>query len=145
MPERTVTVTLTEEEAKAAREWLGSTTIEAFRELTDVDASADKKLLTALDAPQHPKGCGGRGEVDWTFGNPSPKVPCPGCEHPDCPNRQPGFLSDEDRWRLKEIEVALEAIAQPAGPKGCGGHDAALAADALVALRSLANRAGEGR
>lgn len=26
--------------------------------------------------------CRGTGEVDWTFGNPSPKVPCPGC--PDC-------------------------------------------------------------
>lgn len=26
--------------------------------------------------------CGGSGKVDWTFGNPSPKVPCPGC--PDC-------------------------------------------------------------
>ena len=35
------------------------------------------------------KGCGGSGEVDWTFGNPSPKVPCTGCSHPDCPNKAP--------------------------------------------------------
>ena len=27
--------------------------------------------------------CGGKGEVDWTFGNPSPKVPCPDCQPPE--------------------------------------------------------------
>lgn len=48
-----VTFTLTRAEAHAVREWLGSTTIEMFRELTDVDASADAKLRAAL--PTTPK------------------------------------------------------------------------------------------
>jgi hypothetical protein len=38
--------------------------------------------------PEHCKRCHGTKEVDWNFGNPSPKVPCPDCTQPEHPSEE---------------------------------------------------------
>lgn len=50
--------------------------------------------------------CGGSGKVDWTFGNPSPKVPCPGCV--DCSH------PSQETYTREQLESrkALEALAK---------------------------------
>lgn len=84
----TVTVTLTRERFEAVR-WAINVGINlrnmAIQEAL-IEASNDFDRAALAATGDNPKHCGGSGRV-YPLGA-APDYPCPGCSHPECPNRE---------------------------------------------------------